>query len=98
MNQGRIGSSRRLFSDAARVHSHWPLLGAALVNRLVRSVLGSFADYLLGGQESIHRSGAEALEVQRNELEAQRLEDTGKLLRHGRIQSSCQFVASDLDA
>ena len=53
---------------------------------------------LISGQERVHRSGAEALQVERDELEAESFEDGGELRRDGGVQSTVQFLAGDLDA
>jgi len=53
---------------------------------------------LFGGQQGIHRSGAEAFQIEGDELESQRFEDGGELGCHGGIQSAFHFLTVDLDA
>src|SRR5438046_1592671 len=52
---------------------------------------------LIGWQQSVHRARAEALQIQRDELKAESLEDTTDPRRHRGGQSTGQFVARDLD-
>ena len=49
-------------------------------------------------QQGVHRSGAEALHIEGDELEAQRFEDSGELGGHLRGQRTWQFFAGDFDA
>ncbi len=55
-------------------------------------------EQILSGQQSIHRSGTEAFEIESDKLEAQSLEDPGELRGHGGIERLLQFVAGDLNA
>jgi hypothetical protein len=49
-------------------------------------------------EQSVHGSGPETFQIEGDELEAQRFENAGELGRHGRIESTRQFLARDFDA
>src|SRR5215472_15060789 len=53
---------------------------------------------LIGGKQCIHRTRAETLQIEGDELESKLLEDRGELRGHRWIQSPLQFLAANLDA
>ncbi len=53
---------------------------------------------LIRRQQGVHRTGAEAFQVERDEFEAERFEDGGELGRDGGTQGTVQFFAGDLYA
>src|ERR1700686_5217761 len=56
------------------------------------------AEQLLRRQQSVHRAGPEASQIEGHKLEAQRLEYAGELRRHGGIERPPQFLARDFNA
>src|SRR5579863_10243032 len=49
-------------------------------------------------QQSVHRTGAEAFQIERHKLETKLFECSGKLSRHRGVKSSMQLFASDFNA
>src|SRR5258708_8322692 len=53
---------------------------------------------LIGGEQGVHGSGAEAFEVEGYELESQGFENPGELGSHFQPEGAGQLVAGDFDA
>jgi hypothetical protein len=52
----------------------------------------------LGGQQCVHGTGAETLEIKGHKLESECLENCCELSSHAGIKSAVEFIAGDLDS
>src|SRR5580698_9430406 len=72
--------------------------GALRVAGVPQAVSGASAQQLFGSQQLIHRTGAESFQIERDELESQRLKHGCEFASHLLGQSAREFVARNLNA